>query len=100
MAKPCPGNPVRRGRRIGIFVFDGMITLDAVGPADVFGLANNLWRHEDPGAALQYNVCLVGSRKGPIKTNTGLKITADLSLRDANSPFDTLVIPGAYAPGD
>ena len=91
---------MRRGRRIGIFVYDGMITLDAVGPADVFGLANNLFRHEDPRAALQYDVCLVGSRKDPIKTNTGLRITADLSLLDANSAFDTLVIPGAYEPGD
>jgi transcriptional regulator GlxA family with amidase domain len=87
---------VRQGRRIGIFVYDGVIALDAVGPADVFGLANILGRREDSTAALHYDVCLVGSRKGPIRTSTGFRITADLSLLDATSAFDTLVIPGAY----
>lgn len=89
-------NSVRRGRRIGIFVYDGMIALDAVGPADVFGLANILSRREDPAAGPNYDVCLVGLRKGPIRTSTGFRMTADLSLRDANSAVDTLVIPGVY----
>jgi len=89
-------NSVRRGRRVGIFVYDGMIALDAVGPADVFGLANILSRREDPAAGPNYDVCLVGLRKGPIRTSTGFRMTADLSLRDANSAVDTLVIPGVY----
>jgi len=89
-------NSVRRGRRIGIFVYDGMIALDAIGPADVFGLANILSRREDPAAGPNYDVCLVGLRKGPIRTSTGFRMTADLSLRDANSAVDTLVIPGVY----
>jgi transcriptional regulator GlxA family with amidase domain len=95
MAKLKLRNSVRRGRRIGIFVYDGMMALDAVGPADVFGLANTLCREEDPNAALQYDVCLVGSRKGSIRTSTGFKIAADLSLRNADSGIDTLMIPGA-----
>jgi transcriptional regulator GlxA family with amidase domain len=96
MAKLKSRNSVRRGRRIGIFVYDGMLALDAVGPADVFGVANTLSRQEDPTAALNYDVCLVGSRKGPIRTSTGFRITADLSVREANSAVDTLVIPGVY----
>ncbi len=92
--------PARRGRRIGIFVYDGVMALDAVGPADVFGLANILCRHEDPAASEQYDVCLVGSRKGPIKTGTGFRLTADLSLEDADCAFDTLVVPGSYDPRD
>ncbi len=95
MAKLKSSNVARRGRRIGIFVYDGMIALDAVGPADVFGLANILSREEDPTATLNYDVCLVGSRKGLITTSTGFKIAADLSLQDAESAFDTLMIPGA-----
>lgn len=89
-------NSVRRGRRIGIFVYDGMIALDAIGPADVFGLANILSRREDPAAGPNYDVCLIGLRRGPIRTSTGFRMTADLSLRDANSAVDTLVIPGVY----
>ena len=96
MAKLKSRSSVRRGRRIGIFVYDGMMALDAVGPADVFGLANILCRQEDSAASLPYDVCLVGSRKGPIRTGTGFRITAELSLQDANSSIDTLVIPGGY----
>jgi transcriptional regulator GlxA family with amidase domain len=95
VAKLKSRNPVRRGRRVGIFVYDGMMALDAVGPADVFGLANILSRQEDPAAAPNYDVCLVGSRKGPIRTSTGFRIFADLSLRDADSAVNTLIIPGA-----
>jgi transcriptional regulator GlxA family with amidase domain len=94
MAKLKSRNSVRRGRRIGIFVYDGMTALDAVGPADVFGLANVLARQEDSSTAPNYDVCLVGLRKGPIRTSTGFRIMADLSLLDANSAVDTLVIPG------
>jgi transcriptional regulator GlxA family with amidase domain len=96
MAKPKSANSVRRGRRIGIFVYDGVMALDAVGPADVFGLANIMCRQEDPNAAQQYDVCLVGSRKGPIRTGTGFRIVADLSLKEADPTFDTLIVPGGY----
>ena len=100
MAKRKSRNAARRGRRIGIFLYDGMMALDAVGPADVFGLANIMCRQEDPAAGQQYDVCLVGSRKGPIRTGTGFKIVADLSLQDADPAFDTLVIPGGYEQRD
>jgi transcriptional regulator GlxA family with amidase domain len=96
MAKPKSANSVRRGRRIGIFIYDGMMALDAVGPADVFGLANIMCRQEDPDAAQQYDVCLVGSRKGPIRTGTGFRISADLSLKEAHPTLDTLIVPGGY----
>lgn len=96
MAKLKSRNPVRRGRRIGIFVYDGVMALDAVGPADVFGLANILLRQEDPAALPHYDVCLVGLRRGPINTSTGFRLSADLSVREANSAVDTLVIPGGY----
>jgi len=94
MAKPMSKNPVRRGRRIGIFVYDGMMALDAVGPADVFGLANIMCREEDPNASEQYDICLVGSRKGSIRTGTGFRIAVDWSVREADPAFDTLIVPG------
>jgi transcriptional regulator GlxA family with amidase domain len=92
--KPLSANAKRRGRRIGIFIYDGVMGLDVVGPADVFGLANIMCRQENPAASQQYDVCFVGSRKGPIRTGTGFRITAELSLQDANPSFDTLILPG------
>jgi transcriptional regulator GlxA family with amidase domain len=92
--------PERRGRRIGIFLYDGMMALDVVGPADVFGLANVLSRRENPSARQEYQVCLVGVRAGAIRTGTGFGITTDLSLQKANAAFDTLIVPGGHEPGD
>jgi transcriptional regulator GlxA family with amidase domain len=96
MAKSKPAMRTRPGRRVGIFLYDGMMALDAIGPADVFGLANIMTRHEDPSASPHYDVCLVGPRKGLIKTGTGFRLAADLSVLDADPAFDTLVIPGGY----
>ena len=96
MAKPTSENPARRERRIGIFVYDGVMALDAVGPADVFGLANVMCRDEDPAAGQQYHVRFVALRRGPISTVTGFRITADFSIQDANPAFDTLIVPGGY----
>jgi len=94
MAKPISKNRVRRGRRIGIFIYDGVMALDAVGPADVFGLANIMCREQDPDASEQYEICLVGSRKGPIRTGTGFRIAVEWSVHEANPAFDTLIVPG------
>ena len=95
MAKSKPVK--RRGRRIGIFVYDGMMALDAVGPADVFGIANLMGRQENPAAGQQYDISLVGWRKGLVRTGTGFRIAADLSLHDADPALDTLIVPGGFA---
>jgi transcriptional regulator GlxA family with amidase domain len=100
MANPEASPSMRRGRRIGVFLFDGVVALDAVGPADVFGAANILSRHEDPAAAQLYDVHFVGVRSGPIRTVSGFGLAADLTVRDASPAFDTLIVPGAYEPGD
>jgi len=100
MTKSKSPKPERRGRRIGIFLYDGMMALDVVGPADVFGIANLLSRRENPSARQEYQVCLVGARAGSIRTGTGFGIAADLSIRKANSTFDTLIVPGGYEYGD
>lgn len=89
-----------KGRRIGIFVYDGVMALDAVGPADVFGLANVMVRQEDPAASQQYDICMVGPRKGSVRTSTGFRIAADLTLPDTDPAFDTLVVPGGFDPRD
>jgi transcriptional regulator GlxA family with amidase domain len=100
MTKSRPKTPLQRGRRIGIFLYDGMMALDVVGPADVFGLANLLSRRENPSARQEYQVFLVGPRAGSIRTGTGFGIAADLSLQKADAPFDTLIVPGGYEHDD
>jgi transcriptional regulator GlxA family with amidase domain len=94
MANPDAPPSMRRRQRIGVFLFDGVVALDAVGPADVFGVANMLLHEE--AASPQYDVHFVGSRSGLIRTETGFGLAADLSVKDASPAFDTLIVPGAY----
>jgi len=100
MTNPDAQPPRRPGRRVGVFVFDGVVALDAVGPADVFGAANILRQQEDPAARQPYDVCFVAARAGSIRTATGFGLAAELSVRDSASAFDTLVVPGAYEQQD
>lgn len=56
-------------RRVLVVVFEGVQSLDAVGPAEVFGTA----ARERPAA--RYDVRLVSRRGGPIATSTGFELS-------------------------
>ena len=92
------GKSEPRGRRIGILAYDGMMGLDAIGPADVFGLANILRSRQDSTAGVQYDIAFVGRRKATVRTATGIRLAADLSFEECNRGFDTLIVPGSYEP--
>lgn len=76
--------------RIGILVFDGVLTSDVTAPVEVFGAAGKQKWFSD------YEVILiaVGSTK-QVTTEEGLKIVADVTLADNIRP-DILIVPGAY----
>jgi transcriptional regulator GlxA family with amidase domain len=76
-------------RRIAIVAYDGVQTLDVVGPADVFASANSLV-NRDPAP---YEVTLLGTRHGPIASESGVRFYADATLNDGGL-FDTVIVPG------
>ncbi|MET0341844.1 MAG: DJ-1/PfpI family protein [Polyangiales bacterium] len=65
---------------IGIFVYDGVNAMDALGPFQVFSSAG-------------LNVFLVAKQKGTIRANNGLRIAVDKST-DEVTRLDVLVVPG------
>jgi putative intracellular protease/amidase len=65
---------------IGIYVYDGMFSLDALGPYQVFR-----------SAAL--NTFLIAKHKGNITMSNGITITVDKSIDDVKQ-LDVLLIPG------
>ena len=70
---------------IALFIFDGMTSLDAVGPLEIIGRA--------PGA----NVKIVGKTAGPVRagaSSSSLGLIADHAIAQVPSP-DILLIPGA-----
>jgi transcriptional regulator GlxA family with amidase domain len=72
-------------RRILIAAFPGVQTLDVLGPAEVFGTANQLARKE------AYEVRVVASHPGRLETSSVPLHTEPLS---ATGPIDTLLVPG------
>lgn len=73
-----PKYPVKT---IGIFIYDGYQTLDAMGPYETLG---NL-----PGVKIFF----IGKKKGTVLNQRGMKVTADTSIADVKK-LDILVIPG------
>jgi len=87
-------------RSIGMFVYDGMLAMDAIGPADIFGLANYLRGLQGEEPPNYYEVCFIGLDRKPIRTATGRLLVADITVEDAASEFDTLILPGGYRLSD
>ncbi|MDE3248056.1 MAG: DJ-1/PfpI family protein [Bacteroidota bacterium] len=74
-----PSKPVKT---IGIYLYDGFQTLDAMGPYETLA---------EMGGGIK--VFFVAQKKGWIKNQRGLKIAVDTSIAEVNQ-LDILVIPG------
>jgi transcriptional regulator GlxA family with amidase domain len=77
-------------RRVAILAVEGVQLLDVSGPADVFAEAN-----VQAGRA-EYQVRLLGSAPGMIRTSSGVRLATDgvLGRREVD-PIDTLLVAGA-----
>ena len=74
-------------RRIAILVYDGVQTLDVIGPAEVLGTAA---RFADKPA---YDVQVVAAEAGPVRTSS-VGIVAERAFGSLRGPLDTLLIAG------
>ncbi|MCU1405873.1 MAG: cdhR 1 [Glaciihabitans sp.] len=78
-------------RRVGFLLFNGVKTLDFVGPAEVFQEANQ--RSEG------YEIVLLSVDGADITTSMGMRVGVASSAADGGH-FDTIVVPGSEsAPG-
>lgn len=74
--------------RIGIIVFDGVLTSEVIGPAEVFATAGS--RGEFGGASVQ----LIGVEQQPsIRTEEGIRLMVDTTIAD-EPVLDVLFVPG------
>ena len=75
-------------RTIGIIVFDGVLTSEVIGPAEVFARASE----EDWFAG---RVLLIGVEERPIvRTHEGIRLAVDATIAGAPA-LDVLLVPGA-----
>jgi transcriptional regulator GlxA family with amidase domain len=77
---------------IGMLGFDEANALDVTGPIEAFSNANDLAR-ELGAATAPYALVLIGVRRAPFRTESGLLLKPHATLRDA-PPLDTLIVPG------
>jgi transcriptional regulator GlxA family with amidase domain len=77
---------------IGMLGFDEANGLDVTGPIEAFSNANDLAR-ELGFATVPYELVLIGLRRAPFRTESGLLFRPHVTLRDAPL-LDTLIVPG------
>lgn len=78
-------------RHVVIVGFDGLQTLDAAGPFEVFAGATTL--AESLGRPGRYSVGLVSLHGGPLRAESGMVLGSD-PLPPPDRRIDTLVLPG------
>ena len=80
-------------RHVACILFPEFLSLDAVGPFQVFASANDERRRHGLPAA--YALHLLAEAPGPVRCSAGFSMHAD-AARDASDParFDTLLVPG------
>src|SRR6476619_690794 len=79
---------MRGMRRIAIVVVDGLQSLDATGPLEVFATAARV----DPGAG--YEVELVARTADAVTTSSGLRVLPHRTFAGCRGPLDTLIVAG------
>ena len=79
-------------RDVGIFIHERVQLLDVAGPVDVFAVANDELRAR--GGTASYRITLIADARGPVRTSSGVCVSADLSRRAALRDWDTLLVAG------
>lgn len=80
-------------RRIALIGFEGVQSLDLVGPLEVFSMANTF-----SGAAL-YEPLLASPEGGEIRCNSGLRLGGSTALADLPDDLDTILVGGGWEVG-
>ncbi|NIY74492.1 GlxA family transcriptional regulator [Thalassospira sp. HF15] len=80
-------------RTIACYAFDDVMSLDVIGPLQVFGSAND--ELASLGRSQGYQGLVVAEESGPVRTSCGIRMYADISWRDLDlKGVDTLFVAG------
>jgi len=82
-------------RRIAVLAYEGCQSLDVLGPFEVFAAARH-FRSASGAPDAGYEPMLVGFDGGPVRTESGVRLTPDLTDHELleQAPLDTLIIVG------
>ncbi|MBX2830704.1 MAG: GlxA family transcriptional regulator [Rhodospirillales bacterium] len=86
-------NSAESRRLIACHAYDDVMSLDIVGPLQVFSSAND--ELSKMGRAKAYDGIVVADTEGPVQTSCGVRLYADMGWRDLDlCRVDTLFVPG------
>jgi transcriptional regulator GlxA family with amidase domain len=92
-----PGASLERPARVVLVAFPGAQILDVTGPLEVFATASRELR-EQRGApdrsAGAYEPELVATRRGRLRTSSGIELVAQRALCEVSGTIDTLIVAG------
>lgn len=86
---PTPATP----RRIALVGYDGVQSLDLVGPFEVFSMASSF------GGGDLYEPMLASPEGGDIRCNSGLRLAGSTALADLPEDLDTVLVGGGHEAG-
>jgi transcriptional regulator GlxA family with amidase domain len=76
-------------RTVVLVLFEELLALDLVGPAEVFSAATRM-----VGPDRGYRLRLASADGEPARADSGLRLHADTALASVRGPVDTLIVPG------
>jgi transcriptional regulator GlxA family with amidase domain len=87
-------------RHIAMLVYPDFLTIDAIGPIEVFTFANLALQLMGKASLSEsvYTLSIVAEQRGSVKASNGISIVADKSYEDLKDGVDTLMIAGATNP--
>ncbi len=81
-------------RTIAIIVYEGIEILDAVGPIEVFDMANRELIENGPGKPA-YTIKVLAGEAGPFASSSGTRLVADAGWDDFTDAIDTMIVVGS-----
>lgn len=87
----CSSPSIAADKRIGILVYDKVLSSDVTAPAEVFGVATRKSWFSD------YEVLLIGVERdvAVVTTEEGIRLTVDKTIYD-NPELDALIVTSSY----
>ncbi|SDI23155.1 Transcriptional regulator GlxA family, contains an amidase domain and an AraC-type DNA-binding HTH domain [Pseudomonas flavescens] len=80
-------------RCIAALIYNDFMSLDVIGPLQVFASANVERNRQGLGDA--YRLLMLAERAGPVRSSSGMRVMADAAWADCDpGSLDTLLIPG------
>ncbi|WP_293187808.1 DJ-1/PfpI family protein [Ottowia sp.] len=93
MPRPSPSSPRPPPHRVVCLAFPGVMSLDVLGPLQVFATANDLRRKH--GQAPRYRVEVAGPQAGVVLTSAGIGLMATRAWAAVRGGADcTVLVPG------